>query len=294
MTDSLSRAHQLLASGQLDEARIYLEELLRQDPDNPDLLYNLGLCYVDLGQLDKGMPLLHRCLLLAPGNAHACVALGLAYRKLGDLPQAKEYAMQALAIDPRNPVALKNLGAIFGKEGDSLKALYYLRRSYECDPQDPQTVYGLAFAYMELGDIEQAQKHFQMVLDMPGPEQLRALAKNGLREIAVRGLKSRGTRMDAVFYLLDAMRLFRSRPLEEVREISFEIGMLGRHGLDINDPKETHVLRALPGRAFSALELLCIMYAGFKMIEPGMDIGVDLGEEWGMAERLKDGEVDVA
>jgi len=28
------------------------------------------------------------------------------------------------------------------------------------------------------------------------------------------------------------------------------------------------------------------MKAGFKRIEPGMDIGVDLGEEWGMAERL--------
>jgi len=29
------------------------------------------------------------------------------------------------------------------------------------------------------------------------------------------------------------------------------------------------------------------MYAGFKRIEPGIDIGVDLGEEWEMAERLK-------
>jgi hypothetical protein len=28
------------------------------------------------------------------------------------------------------------------------------------------------------------------------------------------------------------------------------------------------------------------MSAGFKRIEPGMDIGVDLGEEWRMAERL--------
>jgi len=83
-----------------------------------------------------------------------------------------------------------------------------------------------------------------------------------------------------------ALRLFRGKSLEEIREISFEIGMLGRHGLDINDPQETHVLRALPGRVFSALELVCIMYAGFKRIEPGMDIGVDLGEEWGMAERL--------
>jgi tetratricopeptide (TPR) repeat protein len=57
-----------LGSGQLDEARIYLEELLRQDPDNPDLLYNLGLCYVDLGQLDQGRELLHRSLLFAPGH----------------------------------------------------------------------------------------------------------------------------------------------------------------------------------------------------------------------------------
>jgi len=38
MTDqnNLSRALQLLAAGRLDEARIYLDEFLRQDSDNPD------------------------------------------------------------------------------------------------------------------------------------------------------------------------------------------------------------------------------------------------------------------
>lgn len=35
-----------------------------------------------------------------------------------------------------------------------------------------------------------------------------------------------------------------------------------------------------------ALELVCIMYAEFERIEPGMDIGVDLGEEYGMAEKM--------
>jgi thioredoxin-like negative regulator of GroEL len=60
MTDHLSRAHQLLASGQLDEARIYLEELLRDDQQNTDLLCDLGLCYVNLSQLDNGIELLHR------------------------------------------------------------------------------------------------------------------------------------------------------------------------------------------------------------------------------------------
>jgi hypothetical protein len=29
------------------------------------------------------------------------------------------------------------------------------------------------------------------------------------------------------------------------------------------------------------------MSAGFKRIEPGMDLGVEPGEEWGMAERVE-------
>jgi hypothetical protein len=38
------------------------------------------------------------------------------------------------------------------------------------------------------------------VLEMEAPEELRDLARKGLSEIAVRGLKARGPRMNAVFY----------------------------------------------------------------------------------------------
>jgi hypothetical protein len=73
--------------------------------------------------------------------------------------------------------------------------------------------------------------------------------------------------MDAVFYLRDAMRLFSGKTLDEVREVTFEIGLQGQYGLDINDPTETHILRSLHGRTFSTQELLCIMYAGLKRID---------------------------
>lgn len=88
---------------------------------------------------------------------------------------------------------------------------------------------------------------------MEAPEDLRGLARKGLSMIAARELKARGPRLDAVFYLLDALGLFRGKSLQEIREITFEIGILGKYGLDINDPKEMHALRALPGRALSAL-----------------------------------------
>jgi len=55
-------------------------------------------------------------------------------------------------------------------------------------------------------------------------------------------------------------------------------------------PQGTRVLRVLLGRVFSALEMGCIKYPRFKRLEPGIDIGVDLGEEWEMAKRLGRGE----
>ncbi len=50
------------------------------------------------------------------------------------------------------------------------------------------------------------------VMEMEAPEGLHGLAG----EIAVRGLKARGPRMDAVFYLLDALLLFRWKSPEVI------------------------------------------------------------------------------
>ncbi|MGD0951047.1 MAG: hypothetical protein ABR985_01405 [Methanotrichaceae archaeon] len=60
--------------------------------------------------------------------------------------------------------------------------------------------------------------------------------------------------------------------MREIQDITFQIGMLGRYGLDINDHSAQHVPGSLPG-VFTALNLICIMYAGFKRIQPKMDWG---------------------
>jgi Flp pilus assembly protein TadD len=111
---------------------------------------------VNLCQLDLGIEQLLLLPTIVPQHSNACEALGIAYQKKGDLAQAREATSRVLSADPKNPVALKNLGAILGRVGDSLRALYFIRQSYQANPQDPQTVYCLAFAYMEMGDIEQA------------------------------------------------------------------------------------------------------------------------------------------
>ncbi len=68
--------------------------------------------------------------------------------------------------------------------------------------------------------------------------------------------------------------------------MSFEIGMLGRHGLDINYPKSSNALRALPGAGVLGAGALLYHVCGVQEDRAGVGCRVDLGEEWGMAERL--------
>jgi hypothetical protein len=89
--------------------------------------------------------------------------------------------------------------------------------------------------------------------------------------IAARDFKPNGSRMDAVLCFLDAMKTFKDKSFQEIREITLKIGMRRRYGLDINDHSAQHVIRSLPG-TFTALHLVCIMYAEFKQIQPVMDL----------------------
>jgi len=73
---------------------------------------------------------------------------------------------------------------------------------------------------------------------------------------------------------------------EQVRDVGVEIAMLGRQGLDVNDSTQRYQLTRIPGR-FSALSLVCLMYAAFKQVSPDADIGFDLSQEYAAAIGLR-------
>jgi hypothetical protein len=86
-------------------------------------------------------------------------------------------------------------------------------------------------------------------------------------------------------YIGGAQDLQRAGPKEAAGR-AFEIAMLGRQGLDINEPEQKYKLKTLPGN-FSGLHLLAIMYTGFRQIDPAMDAGVDFSKEYSMAESMQ-------
>ena len=244
-----------LEKRQFDKARKILEELHQENPENVNILYNLGMCYTELNQTQQAIEVLNKCIELAPNHSNAYVALSFAYVKENNLLKAKEFLLKAIEIDPNNSYALKSLGGIWGKLGENIKSLYFLKKSYNSNPNDPYTVYGLGVTCQELADLENAVTWFRKTLEMNAPPQIQELAKDGLREVAVKNLKSKGFRADAVFYCLSAINFFKNKSMKEIQDISFEIGLKGRSGLDINDPQRKYQIIFMPG-TFSGLQLV--------------------------------------
>src|SRR5262245_23231655 len=66
-------AHQ---AGRLQQAAGQYEQVLQQQPDNPDALHFYGLLHFQLGRGIEAVKLIGRSLDLAPGNPHAWNNLG--------------------------------------------------------------------------------------------------------------------------------------------------------------------------------------------------------------------------
>ncbi len=287
--DKLKEAVKLANSGKSEEAKHLFEEILLIDPKNTDALYNLGMCFTDLGQPDKAVVVLKKSIEYNPKQSNSYVALGYAYAKMGDSESAKKYFLDALKLDADNSYAMRNLGGIFGKNGDVEKSLYYLEKAYSLNPSDTSTTYGLGYCYQQVKDFQKADQYYHKLLEMDVPSNLKELARDGLREIAITSLKSKGFRMDVVMYMLSALKLFKKESENKVREIAFEIALIGTSGLDINNPDKKYTINGLPG-VFTGLQLVSYMYVGFKKIASEQDIGVDFSKEYDMASKLAESE----
>ena len=61
---------------------------------------------------------------------------------------------------------------------------------------------------------------------------------------------------------------------------------MAKNGLDPSDHTTTHPLSVIEGE-FTALQLLCFMYVGFKIVKPEVDIGFDLSPEYRAAQAMQ-------
>ncbi|MEX2205525.1 MAG: tetratricopeptide repeat protein [Myxococcota bacterium] len=152
----------LAARGELERARVELEEAVRIHPRYAIALANLGKLRTETGQVDEGVALLRRALAIDPKLRGGDRAIGLALEPTGRFAEAAAAYREALARDPQDRVAALQLARLLAiapdaslRDGARAVALCELA----CGPggcQKPEELDVLAMAYMEAGRSDDA------------------------------------------------------------------------------------------------------------------------------------------
>jgi hypothetical protein len=90
----------------------------------------------------------------------------------------------------------------------------------------------------------------------------------------------------SLMYLLDSLKRFDRMSEDEIRQVAVQIGLIGMEGIDYASAERRYALKAFPGESFSGLHLLCLMYAGFRRVDPSADTGLDFADAYEMALKL--------
>jgi len=120
---------------QFTRARSLLQASLAEQPDDPDLAYDLAMVHEKLGELDDMERLLRQLIAARPNDPQAYNALGyaLADRHLR-LPEAKALITQAVALAPDDAYISDSLAWVEFRLGNLETALQLLQTAYQHKP----------------------------------------------------------------------------------------------------------------------------------------------------------------
>lgn len=166
-----SQGEQLYEVGKYDRAVTEFRMAIRYRPDDPNLLYSLGLCYVKQGMLNPAHDTFERLLKLDPRFRPQVIS---GYYELAQTHQTSHAASTFLALeaiarlDADFPFGASayDLGRGYYERNDFPKALLYLQMALPALPSDSlvtQTHYLIAVSYQKVQEYVRAIDHFVLV-----------------------------------------------------------------------------------------------------------------------------------
>ncbi|MEM7412521.1 MAG: tetratricopeptide repeat protein [Myxococcota bacterium] len=174
-------------TGDFEGAVAYLENLLRDSPDDDELLYNLGVVYEEGDRTEEAIEFMERALQINPENADALNFIGYVWAERGEnLEQAEEYIVRALEVSPDNGFIVDSLGWVYYMRARPLiesgkvvagrrwlkRALSELERANELTGGDPVISEHLGDAYLLLDQRRRALDKFEEAALMgPRPDE---------------------------------------------------------------------------------------------------------------------------
>jgi len=163
--EQLLRAAHAYQAGQYDEATRILQDVLRQDPQQPHALDYLGTIQFMRHDLEGARATYKRLVQAAPYYATAYIQLANVESLLGNRPESERLYLRAAQADPSNPRPPRELGTFLLADGKTGPAEKLLRQAVELDPNDVLAIVGLGEAAALEQHYAEAAPLLQRALD---------------------------------------------------------------------------------------------------------------------------------
>ena len=167
--DSNAQAFHLLAialdkMGHLHKALVTYERAFALDPDDPDLLLNLGLTAWNLDLLDGAERMFRLFIEKRPEHPAGYNNLGSIQRDKGDLALAIETLRNAIHRMPDSPMLWNSLATALAEEGRAEEGLVFYQEALRLDPKFARVWHNLGYSYMHLGRLDKALGSYDAAL----------------------------------------------------------------------------------------------------------------------------------
>ncbi len=163
---SLGEAIRHHSAGQLTEAETIYRQILKDEPENSEILHRLGVLALQTGYLDAAENLIREALSITPEFTDAYSNLGIVLKKQGRLDEAAESYKSALKLDQDMPETYSNLGNILKELGQFEDAVSVYIKALELWPDFSDAHSNLGTAYSELGRSREAIAAFRHSLEL--------------------------------------------------------------------------------------------------------------------------------
>ena len=151
----------LRMNGRLEEAAVHLREAVRLSPDDAEGHYNLGIVHRDQRLLEEAVACYQEALRLKPDHADALNNLGLALTDLDRLEEAIVQFEKALRLRPDHPGFHNNLGIVFQFQGRLKDALACLNESLRLNPDYADARFVRSIIWLIQGNCQQGWPEYE-------------------------------------------------------------------------------------------------------------------------------------
>jgi len=166
INDEFGRAKDLHQQGQLPEAEAAYKGLLKAVPGQPDVLFALGMLYVQISDLAQGEHFLQMSLASDPGQAHVIKELGGVQYQTQKFASAEESYKEGARLSPTDPMVWFNLGAAQLKQGKLDEAIGNFEKAIELQGKFAMATYYIGRCHDARTDYPTAESFYRQSLEI--------------------------------------------------------------------------------------------------------------------------------